>query len=400
MTVSAGAAKAGPYTGNDSASAFTFSFKVFADTDIRVVSTVIATSVETDLVLNTNYTVARNADQDTSPGGTVTYKVGGVTTAYPSTHKLTIVGNFSYEQPTDIPNGGAFFASVVETALDRLTLLIKQIKETVDRAVTVDASDTTDPSVLIDTLVASSAAAAQAAIDAEAARIAAEAAALSVPSADAIQEQTQTKFTTGGTSTAYTGAPSPAITANTAGMLFFGTFHTAPGASPTLAVSGQTALNLKYRDSTGAKRDITATQVPSGWASPLWCDGTDWVVLNIAHKRGSCYLQFTRDMAAASGDVAYTGFGFTPTVLNVTAGLSGVDALSVGAADGLSENCFFTYPGAVWSQAVARLIYILTSGGNAQECFVKSIDADGVTLTWAKSGTPTGTLVFNVTAHV
>lgn len=160
MTVAAGAAKAGPYTGNDVASSFAFSFKVFADADIRVVETVISTGVESDLVLNTNYIVARNVDQDNNPGGTITYKVGGVTTALPSTKKLTIVGDFDYEQPTDIPNGGAFFADVVEKALDRVTLLVKQLKERVDRAVTVDVSSSTDPDVLVDSLLAAAAAAA------------------------------------------------------------------------------------------------------------------------------------------------------------------------------------------------------------------------------------------------
>lgn len=140
MTVAAATAKAGPYTGNDSASSFAFSFKVFADSDIRVVETVISTGVETDLVLNTNYIVTRNVDQDNNPGGSITYKVGGVTTALPSTKKLTIVGDFDYAQPTDIPNGGAFFANVIETALDRVTMLIKQLKERVDNALTLPVS--------------------------------------------------------------------------------------------------------------------------------------------------------------------------------------------------------------------------------------------------------------------
>lgn len=178
MTVSAAAAKAGPYTGNDSASAFDFAFKVFADTDIRVVATVIATGVESDLVLNTDYTVTRNADQDNNPGGTVTYKVGGVTTAYPSTHKLTIVGDFVYEQPTDIPNGGAFFATVIENALDRLTLLIKQAQEKLDRALLVDVSSSLPPAQLLDALWQAAADAATSAGQAAASAIAAAASAV------------------------------------------------------------------------------------------------------------------------------------------------------------------------------------------------------------------------------
>lgn len=140
MTVAAAVAKAGPYPGNDSASAFSFDFKVFADTDIRVVALTIATGVESDLVLNTDYTVNRNVDQDNNPGGEITYKVGGVTTAYPSTKKITIVGDFTFSQPTDIPNGGRFFAQIVENALDRCTSLIKQMKERLDSALTLPVS--------------------------------------------------------------------------------------------------------------------------------------------------------------------------------------------------------------------------------------------------------------------
>lgn len=149
MTVSTAAAKAGPYDGNDVTTSFAFAFKVFADSNIRVIETVVATEVETDLVLNTNYTVTRNLDQDNNPGGSITYVVAGVPTALPSTKKLTIVGNFAIEQPTDIPNGGSFFAQIVENALDRLTLIAKQLRVDVDRAVKVDISSDTDPSELI-----------------------------------------------------------------------------------------------------------------------------------------------------------------------------------------------------------------------------------------------------------
>lgn len=95
-----------------------------------------------------------------------------------------------------------------------------------------------------------------------------------------VQGQLATAFTTGGSSTAYTLTPAPAITANTTNQRFRVTFHTASGATPTLAVSGQTAKNLKYKDSAGTKQAITATQVPTSWTSDVEYDGTDWVVLN------------------------------------------------------------------------------------------------------------------------
>lgn len=86
-------------------------------------------------------------------------------------------------------------------------------------------------------------------------------------------------WTTGGTSTAYTLTPTPASTANATGQRWRVQFNAASGATPTLAVSGQTAKNLKYYDSTGTKQAITSTQVPINWISDVEYDGTDWVVL-------------------------------------------------------------------------------------------------------------------------
>jgi len=113
-----------------------------------------------------------------------------------------------------------------------------------------------------------------------------------------LQVQLTTAFTTGGTATAFTLTPAPAITANAANQRFRVKFNAAAGATPTLAVSGLTALNLKYKDSTGTKQAITATQVPSGWISDVENDGTDWVVLDVPLAAA---LQGANQSLAASG---------------------------------------------------------------------------------------------------
>ncbi len=95
------------------------------------------------------------------------------------------------------------------------------------------------------------------------------------------QSQVYQYFTTGGSDTAFTLTPTPATTANAAGQRFRVVFNAAAGTTPTLAVSGQTALNLKYKDPAGAKQAVTSTQVPANWVSDVECDGTDWVVLSI-----------------------------------------------------------------------------------------------------------------------
>jgi hypothetical protein len=176
MTVASAEAKAGPYTGNDIATTFAFAFKIFSDADIRVVETLISTGAETDLVLNgaNGFTVTKNIDQDNNPGGFITYKQASVTTPLPSTKKLTIVGDYDYNQPTDLPNGGPFFAQTVENSLDRTVMQIKQLKEQVDRAVKVDVSSTADPGQLFDDVLNQASASANAAAASAAAALVSE----------------------------------------------------------------------------------------------------------------------------------------------------------------------------------------------------------------------------------
>lgn len=133
MTVPSTQRKAGPFNGNGSATSFAFTFKVFATSDIKV-TTVDAAGVETVRVLATDYSVTLNANQETSPGGTVTYPISG--SALPSGHRLTITGNLSYDQQLDLPSGGNFSPLAIENQLDRIVMQVQQLKEQADRAIT------------------------------------------------------------------------------------------------------------------------------------------------------------------------------------------------------------------------------------------------------------------------
>jgi hypothetical protein len=113
-----------------------------------------------------------------------------------------------------------------------------------------------------------------------------------------VQRQTYTAFTTAGTSAAFTLTPIPAITANSSSTRFNVTFHAAPTGSPTFAVSGQTAKNIKYYDASGAKQFITSTQVPSGWMSDVVDDGTDWVVMRTLPSPSGKIQPITATVAA------------------------------------------------------------------------------------------------------
>lgn len=123
--------------GNGVATAFGFTFKVFGKADVQVVKTS-TLGVESTLTLDSNYSLTLNANQETSPGGTVTYPISGTPLA--TGEKLTILGNTATSQNLDIHNLG-FQPQTLEDAMDRLTILIQQVDEEIDRAVKWPTSD-------------------------------------------------------------------------------------------------------------------------------------------------------------------------------------------------------------------------------------------------------------------
>jgi hypothetical protein len=135
MTISSETRTAGPFSGNGVTTAFPFTFKVFTTADVLVVQTD-DDGVESTLVLTTNYTVSLNADQDVSPGGTVTMLV-----APPTGYLLTLTSNIGNLQGVQITNQGGFYPSVINTALDRLTILVQQLLNKINRSIKIPLSD-------------------------------------------------------------------------------------------------------------------------------------------------------------------------------------------------------------------------------------------------------------------
>ena len=125
------------YNGNGSAATFAFGFKVFSAADLQVVRLVVASGVETPLVLTTDYTVTLNANQNSNPGGSVTLVAG----ALPSGYTITITSVIENLQPTDLTNQGGFYPEVISDSLDRATIQIQQISDIGDRAIKVPISD-------------------------------------------------------------------------------------------------------------------------------------------------------------------------------------------------------------------------------------------------------------------
>jgi hypothetical protein len=144
MTISSETIKSSVYVGNGVTTSFAFAFKVFSKNDIKLTKTLIADGSQTFPVLDsspTGFSVSLNADQDNNPGGTVTYPISG--TPMDSASNLVISCIMTNTQGTDITSGGGFEPEIIEDALDRCTILIKQLLEKVNRCLKFPISDST-----------------------------------------------------------------------------------------------------------------------------------------------------------------------------------------------------------------------------------------------------------------
>ena len=99
-----------------------------------------------------------------------------------------------------------------------------------------------------------------------------------------------------------------------------------------------------------------------------------------------------------SGDVAYTGVGFQPVSI-VALGIVSSYSIGVGFADiNLTENSLLLYKNSgsfmISNEIVLLVLHAYNLASNYQKASLKSLDADGFTLTWTKSGSGTsGTIV-------
>ena len=129
MTISSQTRKAGPFVGSGSTGPFAFAFKIFQPSDMLVVKVNNTTSVETTLVLTTDFTVSLNFDQNSNPGGNVTL-VAPLAVGY----NMVMSSQIPYLQETDLTNQGGFYPEVITSSLDNLTIQTQQLKEEVDRS--------------------------------------------------------------------------------------------------------------------------------------------------------------------------------------------------------------------------------------------------------------------------
>jgi len=130
MTVSSSTNKVS-YSGNGTTTTFPYTFKIFNDSDLLVILRD-TNGTETTQVLNTDYTVSGAGDDS---GGNVE-----MVTAPATGETLVIVRSLDFLQETDYPPNDPFPAEAHEDALDKLTMMVQQIKEITDRSFTYPIS--------------------------------------------------------------------------------------------------------------------------------------------------------------------------------------------------------------------------------------------------------------------
>lgn len=137
MTISSTIRKAGPFIGNNTATTFAFVFKVFASSDLLVV-TADAAGVETALDFGSDYSVALNGDQDGNPGGSVTLLAGALATGL----TLVILSAALQVQGVAVTNQSGFYPDILNGSLDLLTILVQQLQEAQARTLLFPVTDT------------------------------------------------------------------------------------------------------------------------------------------------------------------------------------------------------------------------------------------------------------------
>lgn len=143
------------YIGNGTQSVFSYAFKIFLESDLKVTVRNTTSGVETELTLTTDYTVSGEGETN---GGNVTLVDAGqawldgdgdLDTGY----VMTIKRAPNLKQETDIRNQGNYFPEVVEDQFDRQVLIDQKQQEEIDRSIKLPETQTDadfDPSLPTD----------------------------------------------------------------------------------------------------------------------------------------------------------------------------------------------------------------------------------------------------------
>ena len=134
MTVSSTTVK-NSYSGDGSQTTFVYGYKIFADSDIKVIIRS-ATGTETVKTITTHYTVT---GAGSSSGGNVVFTSGNIPT---NTETVVLIRDVPQTQAIDYIANDPFPAETHEEGLDRATMTTQQIQEELDRSIKISRTNT------------------------------------------------------------------------------------------------------------------------------------------------------------------------------------------------------------------------------------------------------------------
>lgn len=132
MTIPAGDSSVSQHTGNGVADTFDYEFKINDESDL-LVTTTDTDGNDTALTLTTDYTVSGVGDD---AGGSITLTAGALTNGY----GITIEDNVPLSQLTPFGNQAAFYGSLHESALDKVTRLVRRAFNQLDTSLKIPSS--------------------------------------------------------------------------------------------------------------------------------------------------------------------------------------------------------------------------------------------------------------------
>lgn len=155
-----------------------------------------------------------------------------------------------------------------------------------------------------------------------------------------------------------------------------------------LANMANSTVKCRTTSGTGAPEDCTAAQTAA-------------IVGTVGGALKSKLLTITRDLSLANGSVAYTGMGFQPTSCVANAQIT-TSATQYTTHFGMSDSARTISSTAFFGGTLVSpnfLVLFDTTATNGQVASIASYDSDGLTLTWTKTGAPTGTATANLVCY-
>ena len=135
------------YKGDGTRTTFPFPFKVFDKSHVAVEISV--TEQTSEALPVSSYNVVLNGDQENNPGGSVT-----LNKALAAGKTLVVVSAVPYLQPAVFTNRGGFYPEHLNRAYDLLTMQTQQLKERIDRSLTIPSTSDKTPDQLTEELLA------------------------------------------------------------------------------------------------------------------------------------------------------------------------------------------------------------------------------------------------------